>query len=393
VAEVAPLALQIVQPVVPDYRLPLFDLLFERLDGRLRVTASRCCFDAPPSVSVARPYLDLEHRCVRLGAGYWQLDLRLWDGLGPGGVLVMNANPRFLSGFALAGRARRRGTALVLWGHAWSPTSRPWRARLRRALWRQADSVLVYTEAERSRLAPALGAVVVHAAQNALDQSAAGTAARAWTSERLAGFQAANGLTGRHTLLFCGRLRSRPSTELAIALAAIAGLPAAVRRDVLLVVAGDGDERVPLVALARELGIDGQVRWLGAVYGEDNLAPWFLSARAFVYPGAIGLSLLHAFGYGLPVITHADAEHHNPEFAALRDGVNGLVHRRGDANDLRRVLQTVLDPAWDRQACSAAARATVEVEYTLESMAERILAACRTARDAARFRRTSTGGP
>ena len=40
---------------------------------------------------------------------------------------------------------------------------------------------------------------------------------------------------------------------------------------------------------------------LGSIYDEIELAPWFLTADAFVYPENIGLSILHAFGYGLPV--------------------------------------------------------------------------------------------
>ena len=58
-----------------------------------------------------------------------------------------------------------------------------------------------------------------------------------------------------------------------------------------------------LQSIAEELDVEQYVRWLGSIYDEAQLAPWFLTADAFVYPGAIGLSVLHAMGYGLPVVT------------------------------------------------------------------------------------------
>ena len=62
------------------------------------------------------------------------------------------------------------------------------------------------------------------------------------------------------------------------------------------------------------------IRWLGALYEQEVMAPWFLSAKVFVYPGYIGLSIMHAMGYGLPVITHDNMDNQSPEVAALRNG-------------------------------------------------------------------------
>ena len=37
--------------------------------------------------------------------------------------------------------------------------------------------------------------------------------------------------------------------------------------------------------------------------------------RIFVYPGEVGLSLIHAMAYGLPCLVHSDRLKHMPEIS------------------------------------------------------------------------------
>jgi glycosyltransferase involved in cell wall biosynthesis len=134
-----------------------------------------------------------------------------------------------------------------------------------------------------------------------------------------------------------------------------------------------------LRALASALGVDAQLRWLGAIYEEAELAPWFLTASALVYPGSIGLSLLHAFGYGLPVITHDRLRQQNPEIAALIPGVNGLLHARGDAQGLAACADALLAGRALRALMSAAALHTVSETYGMPGMVRRFHAAIQAA--------------
>jgi glycosyltransferase involved in cell wall biosynthesis len=99
--------------------------------------------------------------------------------------------------------------------------------------------------------------------------------------------------------------------------------------DLLWCVIGDGPERKALEEQALRLGITWHVRWLGTIIDEAELAPWFLSSQALVHPNGIGLSLLHAFGSGVPVVTQGDAATHGPEFDAFTAGETGFLHERG----------------------------------------------------------------
>jgi glycosyltransferase involved in cell wall biosynthesis len=93
-----------------------------------------------------------------------------------------------------------------------------------------------------------------------------------------------------------------------------------------------------------------------------------LSATLFAYPRNIGLSVLHAFGYGVPVVTSADLSTHNPEREALEDGVNSLLFKDGSAADFADKCAAILRDPDLRRKLSIAALATVSSEFSLMNM-------------------------
>ena len=373
----------VLQPLVPHYRVPLFDALAARFDRGFTVSASRTHAGGPASTDARRAYLELDHQCLTLLGGrlLWQRNLTLSPGLGPGDVAVVPGNPRYVSTFRFAYQARRRGVGLVIWSQMWSPDSTPLLADIRTRLLAAADAVLTYTDYEADLLRGRLGAAVpIFGAQNALDDQALARVREAWSPARLAEFRHANDLSDRHVLLFCGRLRSVPASDVDVLLQAVAIL---VRDDprYLAVIIGDGDERRRLEALSADLDIASSVRWLGAQYDESAIAPWFMSALCSVHPGAIGLSMLHALSYGLPVVTHADRSRHGPEFAALRVGHNGLVFARNDAAELARQIARLCSDRDLRHRMRENAQRTVEQEFSLGNMVERFTRAVTAARE------------
>ena len=140
----------IVQPVIPHYRLGLFNALagIDRFD--VKVHASQNIPGAPSSVPDLPAWGDASHECLDLFGRrlFWQRGLTLPIDLGQGDVLILNGNPRFLSNIPLALCARRRRAGIIWWGHGWSSTSKPWRAAIRYRLMGVADVVLLYTEDE-----------------------------------------------------------------------------------------------------------------------------------------------------------------------------------------------------------------------------------------------------
>ncbi|WHZ30326.1 MAG: hypothetical protein OJF51_005129 [Nitrospira sp.] len=372
---------QIVQPLVPEYRVPFFEALARSGQCNIQVFASAMLSGSQSlrSASVDHPFINLNHPCI----GYlnhrvlWQKGLRLEERLRRGDVLVVCGNPRFLSNYPLIWRAKRRGIATVWWGIGTMPSQQHFTGMIRRFIMQWADSILLYTDREREEyLGMGFSPDRVFAINNSIDQGPIQRAMREWTPERLAAFQVQETLVGRPVFLFCGRLSKKAQVDLAIE-----AFAAYLKKDkgALLVIIGDGEERERLKDLAQRFQLVHSIRWLGELYDQQMMAPWFLTAKCFVYPGYIGLSILHAMGYGLPVVTHSNMLNQSPEIVALSDGHNGLLFDENNRDDLFRKMQVLSADESLRRRMSRSATQTATREFSLDSMVQRFLKAVHAA--------------
>jgi teichuronic acid biosynthesis glycosyltransferase TuaC len=139
-------------------------------------------------------------------------------------------------------------------------------------------------------------------------------------------------------------------------------------------VVGEGPERAPLQRLARELGLDGRVRFLG------QLPPAMARAAAqgagvFVLPSvdeAFGVAYLEAMAGAVPAIGCRGEP--GPEEIAAAGGGLRLVPP-GDPEALATELRALLDDANWRRELGEAARATVEAGFTWERCGRATVAA------------------
>lgn len=247
-------------------------------------------------------------------------------------VVYVEGNPRYAAFALLATILRFMGKPVVLWTMVHSYRQSISRQRLRLSWTRLFRNLLVYSDAEvRSLVRMGFKNQKIIGINNGLDQAKIDSARAKFKGNDLLHWQHENGLAGRRMLLSCARLEKKNKFDQM--LAAIQAITAA-SPDVVWCIIGSGAELELLTKRSQDLGVVSSVRFLGAIHQEDALAPWFLSAKALVHPGAIGLSLLHSFGYGLPVITHDNDGHHGPEFAAFVNGVNGLSYREDSIEGL-----------------------------------------------------------
>ena len=133
----------------------------------------------------------------------------------------------------------------------------------------------------------------------------------------------------------------------------------ALRREVRLVLVGDGPLRGDLAQQAAQLGIVDQL-WLAG--DRDDVADLLREMDVFVLPSlAEGISntVLEAMASGLPVL--ATATGGNPEL--VEDGVNGRLFAVGDADALAEQLaELIADPA-RRRAMGERSRLRVDTQF------------------------------
>lgn len=364
------------QPALPHYRVPVFRKLAQRDGLELEVIYS----DVVGLLNAPADGFKATHSVTRHlpGGMFWDSGQvravrRRAD------VAILSWNIRYLSLIPALLRARWRGVGTVLWGHGYSKNETNLRLWVRRRVTRLATAVLFYNKLEAKRFVTAEGeAENVFVAPNSLDQTAIRVASTSWASdaERLAQFRRLNDLDSRPTVLFVSRLERENRLEILLRASAM------LVRDfprLRVVVVGDGWGRPVAEEMARECGLEQMVRFLGPIYDEEEIAPWFLSADVFCYPANIGLSLLHAFGYGVPVVTSDRLEKQNPEIEALRPGDNGLLYSDGDPKALAHALAAVLGDAHLRERLSHGALETARHQYTVTTMVDGMEAAIRYA--------------
>ena len=159
-----------------------------------------------------------------------------------------------------------------------------------------------------------------------------------------------HGLDGP-TLVYAGRLSIQKAVD--VMLDATARVP-----DVDLVLAGDGPDAEALRARARDLGLDGRARFLGAqpratvfelLRAADGVV---LSSKWENFPHV----LVEALAVGTPVVATATGG----VTEIVRDGENGILVPPDDPDALADALRRYLADAALRERLSAAAAASVE---------------------------------
>jgi glycosyltransferase involved in cell wall biosynthesis len=366
---------------VPSYRKGFYEKLLRHPDIELTVYCQshikgfnlKLVHNELGNSFVEVPFYSMDrHRCV------WQrLPIKkLWKDFE---VYFFVGNPRIVSTLFYATAFRALGKSVVIWGQAHTAGANSRTESLRLRWWNLFKNLLTYTDSEVEYLRQrGFRQENIAGMNNGLDQDAIEIAISRWPDQQLREWQSAKGVSSHTVVLSCARLEEKNQFSLMID-----ALPLIVKScpDFLWCVIGVGRESENLRKQAATASVEDHILWIGEVYDEYDLAPWFLSSRVLVHPGAIGLTLMHAFGYGVPVVTHDDFEFQMPEIAAFEDGINGLLFANNNVAELAATVVALLN---DRRLATRLGRSglqAVQSKYNTSAMAQRFVDVARIARD------------
>lgn len=338
----------IVQQIVPHYRVPVFDLLARQPNVTLSVWSGHRAQGSLKAAPGTGAYKEMDAPARAIGPINWQpaqVTAAKRTGADRFDVIIYSWNARLIHLSRALRIARRNGIATFLWGHGYSKDESPRRRALRNRLLKLSDGCILYNHAAAQRLIDeGVPRERVFVALNAIDQTPIQTAGEHWRArpEDLARFRREHGLreSSHDLILFISRLEPDKHIDRLIDAFSIM---AKENPHAKLALIGRGTMENQLRQRVRELSLQDRVIFAGSVYDDMDLAPWFLSSACMAYPAAIGLSVLHAFGYGVPVVTTDDLPSHNPEIEAVRDHHNGLLYRDGDIDDFAAKIGRCLD--------------------------------------------------
>jgi glycosyltransferase involved in cell wall biosynthesis len=351
--------IRIFQPIVPEYRVALFEGLAERYGDNIEVwAADRIGVDV--SCPLAKMRFDYQHSFRKIGPFVWQKGLTL-KGLEKGDVIVVCGDLHQLSSLWIAFKAKCKGIKVVWWGHHVSAQAKESKVKIRLRIAKLlSDVYLCYTDAGIDYLEKrgfAKGSVF--ATGNTIDLDAVSCAKKEWDGVRKFG--------EKKTLLFCGVLREKVKAD--VLLKALKLLKEK-RNDFHCVIIGGGPMEQEWKKMAHDIGVSSCLTWCGEIRGQRLLAPWFLSADLFVYPGRIGLSIIHSFAFGLPVVLNDNKFDHGPEYTAFQPGVNGWSFKDGDVEDFANTSNKALDGG-ELKTRGNAGQLFVFENYSMKKMIDR----------------------
>lgn len=141
-----------------------------------------------------------------------------------------------------------------------------------------------------------------------------------------------------------------------------------------LIIIGGGPHEENLKNYAMVKGLNEYVKFIGPVYDEYIIGKYFMNSIACVFPGPIGLTVIHSFTYGVPVITNDNFAMHKPEAEVLKDEVNCFLFKDGDSSSLAQKIKSSLNlTSADKRLFRLNAFKVVNDKYNPERQAELIV--------------------
>lgn len=347
------------QPTLPPYRVDFFDRLadFYGDDFIVYYSVTNKGIDHNPNAnfSWARPIGPIK---AIMSALSWQRGA-LSIPLKRGDVLVLNGDPRYISSLLLMVKACFLNVKTVWWGQYRGSKSKDIRIFIRLLIMRFADAVVFYTDQEISDYRLRLKLKdnrVIAALNNSINADDIEPFRKAYNPSK----------RGRN-ILFIGRISEKAQLPLLLKALALTALD-----DISLNIIGTGKLENHLKALTRSLNISERVTWHGEIRSEESISEIANECSIFVYPGEVGLSLIHGMAYGLPCVVHSSRQMHMPEIAAFSADKSGLDFKMGEVDSLAEAVFLALSDHQRLSRWSDYNVRLIESSYNTREMVKRI---------------------
>lgn len=269
-------------------------------------------------------------------------------------VVIHQFEIKFLSLWTTRAIVKRKGGKFIMWGIGQSLKPTPMLDIIRRVAAMCADALLFYAEVNKEKYVHmGLDPQRMFVAHNSIDLQPINKALTDWSGPRVEVFKQEHNLGSGPVLIHVGRLMARKRLDLLV------GVTTLLKREypnIKVVLVGDGPEEEKLKEMVRASFLENHFRFPGAISGEEDLAPWFLSSDIVVAPAQIGHLATHAHAYGRPLVVSANRKVQGPEIGILIPEKTGVVYRHKDVADLVRVIRGLIEDPTKRNQMGIEAR-------------------------------------
>lgn len=345
--------IHIIQPAIPKYREPFFQMMEKEFEvyfytAEIDFLGVKSTFKSKNILLMSR-FFSLSKKM------YWHKNLSLFKAYNKGDVVIINGNPRVINYMLLFLFLKIRSIKAVWWGHGWSAGSYGLSSKIRFLIMRfLADYYLFYTDKEREEIMFENS----FALNNGLDSDEYSNLIIKMELKRKFPSKVDD-----FYIVFVGRITEKSNFKML--LNSLLLLPQRIKLNVI----GGSDNFDDYIEYSKKIGVFERIVWFGPIYDETYISKIMMASHVFVYPGAVGLSLIHAFNYGLPAVLHSEKTLHMPEFSAFRHGYNGFSFEAGNLQDMASNILKIHNMSYaEYQLLSSNALCTIKTSYNINDM-------------------------
>ena len=236
--------------------------------------------------------------------------------------------------------------------------------KIRYFLYKNADGIFLYSkQGKENFLREGLDEKKLHVINNSLNDEDYG-----FLNYKLESSEAKK----EFRIVYSGRLSQRK--KVIVLLEALKHLKNRGMNDIYADIIGDGEQMTDLKNYAKEADINSIVHFHGGKYGFD-VHPYFLNGDLYVIPGAVGLSIVHAFSFGLPALTGKGDAAHSTELELLVPGQTGDYFELDNSEDLADKILFWRDKILQEKNkyCNNCVQSIVNKEYLPGLVAEKLV--------------------
>ena len=367
------LKVAMIQPFLAHYREPIYNLLCKQENANLIYKFySDTKSNIPLStINPEKAFISPEKGGLRWDFihNIWFLKVFLWQTSAiriavkrDVDVIVFAGIMYYFSTWIAAILAKLTGKRVLMWTHGYLKKENGFKGKIRELFYRLSDGLLLYGHNARNLLLErGFNADDLYVIYNSLDYEKQIEVRSSISNESLISLK--KELFPHPNLpviVYVGRLTTHK--KLAMVIDSVRVLH---NRGCLLntIFVGDGPEQDALKCLVADYALDDYIKFYGACYHEELIGPLIRMADLCVAPGEIGLTCMHAFVYGTPVITHDKSDFQMPEWEAIEPGKTGLLFKHGNIESLADTIEAWINLKTCREKTMNDCQATIDEHY------------------------------
>ncbi len=371
--------IMIFQRIVPHYRVPIFRKMIETFRDVVIVYGQKHSNDAIDNGNIPLGGQFQKIKNVYLGNEniFFSGILRKLIQLRPG-VVITVSNLGNLNMYLFFLLRHFLHFKVVLWSFGYDPASgfdpkSRLSDRFRLFLYQKSDAVIFYWYKGKEEI-EVYSKKKEHyfVAPNSLDTTTLMQFKSQFDAIGKSSIKEELGIKEPHHFLYVGRLL--PDKEIEIAIRAFALIDKG-EYNCRLTIVGRGSEEKRLRALVSDLCPD-RVSFTGEIVESHEVGKWIYVSDAFVMPGRLGLSVIHSFCFGTPIISQRKNHYfHGEGVGYVKDGINGFLVEDGDVDKFSEKMKMIIAD----EALSASLRSHALETVLKEASIDRMIGGFRSA--------------